>query len=471
MTAPRPSPGRLRRRLAIAFALVGAVSSGLLAIGSYAVVERARTTDAQDRALVQAKANLQLARSAASIEQLQRRLASRPGFATVPVVDGKAQPGTLPVPPDLSRLVGDGNLAYRWATVRGHRYLVVGAPSRGAELYFFFDEQQLQDDLDQLRVILIGAWLVLAALSALVGIVLARRVLAPVGEASAAARALAEGLLETRLPSRGADEFGEWASSFNQMADALEAKIDALSLAREREQRFTADVAHELRTPLTALVNEAAILRDHIDRMPPDAQRASRMLTDDVTRLSRLVEDLLEISRLDAGAEPVHAEPVDLGLLVRAVLAENGWAGSVAVDVDVPPVVSDRRRLERVIVNLIGNALLHGGGRAEVSARVEGDRLVLTVTDHGPGIPAGELESVFGRFAKAGGGEGGSGLGLAIAREHASALGGEVRAESEPGAGAAFSLIVPVAEPLPESDDPVASHGEDGDMSTRELSS
>ena len=313
MTAPRPSPGRLRRRLAIAFALVGAVSSGLLAIGSYAVVERARTTDAQDRALVQAKANLQLARSAASVEQLQRRLASRPGFATVPVVDGKAQPGTLPVPPDLSRLVGDGNLAYRWSTVRGHRYLVVGAPSRGAELYFFFDEQQLQDDLDQLRVILIGAWLVLAALSALVGIVLARRVLAPVGEASAAARALAEGLLETRLPSRGADEFGEWASSFNQMADALEAKIDALSLAREREQRFTADVAHELRTPLTALVNEAAILRDQIDQMSPDAQRASRMLTADVTRLSRLVEDLLEISRLDAGAEPVRAEPVDLG--------------------------------------------------------------------------------------------------------------------------------------------------------------
>ena len=118
---------------------------------------------------------------------------------------------------------------------------------------------------------------------------------------------------------------------------------------------------------------------------------------------------------------------------MRAVLAENGWAGSVAVDVDVPPVVSDRRRLERVIVNLIGNALLHGGGRAEVSGRVEGDRLVLTVTDHGPGIPAGELESVFGRFAKAGGGEGGSGLGLAIAREHASALGGDVRVESEPG--------------------------------------
>ena len=267
-----------------------------------------------------------------------------------------------------------GTWPYRWSTVRGHRYLVVGAPSRGAELYFFFDEQQLQDDLDQLRVILIGAWLVLAALSALVGIVLARRVLAPVGEASAAARALAEGLLETRLPNRGADEFGEWASSFNQMADALEAKIDALSLAREREQRFTADVAHELRTPLTALVNEAAILRDQIDRMSPDAQRASRMLTADVTRLSRLVEDLLEISRLDAGAEPVRAEPVDLGMLVRAVLAENGWAGSVAVAVDVPPLVSDRRRLERVIVNLIGNALLHGGGRAEVSGRVEGDR-------------------------------------------------------------------------------------------------
>jgi two-component system sensor histidine kinase MtrB len=470
VTAPRPAP-RLRRRLAIAFALVGAVSSGLLAIGSYAVVERARTSDAQDRALVQARANLQLARSTGSVAQLQRRLASRPGFATVPVVDGKAQPGTLPVPADLTRLVGEGNLAYRWATIGGHRYLVVGAPSRGADLYFFFDEQQLQDDLDQLRLILFGAWLVLAALSALVGIVLARRVLAPVGEASAAARAIAEGLLETRLSSRSADEFGEWASSFNQMADALEAKIAALSLAREREQRFTADVAHELRTPLTALVNEAAILRDQIDRMPPDAQRASQMLTDDVTRLSRLVEDLLEISRLDAGAEPVRAEPVDLALLVRAVLDENGWSGAVAVDVDAPPMVSDRRRLERVIVNLIGNALLHGGGRAEVSGRVDTGRLVLTVTDHGPGIPADQRESVFGRFAKAGGGHGGSGLGLAIAREHAVALGGDVRLECEPGAGAAFTLDIPVAEPLPAGDGPVAFDGEDGDMSTRELSS
>ena len=468
MTAPRPAP-RLRRRLAIAFALVGAVSSGLLAIGSYVVVERARTSDAQDRALVQARANLQLARSTGSVAQLQRRLASRPGFATVPVVDGKAQPGTLPVPADLTRLVGEGNLAYRWATIGGHRYLVVGAPSRGADLYFFFDEQQLQDDLDQLLLILLAAWLVLALVSGLVGVFLARRILAPVAEASAAARALAEGLLDTRLPGRGADEFGEWASSFNQMADALEGKIEALSLARERERRFTADVAHELRTPLTALVNEAAILREHLEQMPADAQRASRLLTSDVARLSRLVEDLLEISRLDAGAEPSSIEPVDLRRLVEAIVAANGWAGSVAVEIDVPPIASDRRRLERVLGNLIGNAITHGGGAAQVEAGTADGGLRLTVSDQGPGIPAERLESVFQRFSKGDAARGGgSGLGLAIAREHARAMGGDLLAANAPGGGARFTLVLPVAEPLPAGDGAVASPADDGTAITIE---
>ncbi len=335
------------------------------------------------------------------------------------------------MPPDLSRLVGEGNLAYRWATVGGHRYLVVGAPSRGAELYFFFDEQQLQDDLDQLRVILIG------------GVARARRV---VGPGRHRARAPSAGTRSARpAPRRGrlrrvcsrpgcpAEAPTSSASGrprSTRWRTRWRRKIDALSLAREREQRFTADVAHELRTPLTALVNEAAILRDQIDRMPPDAQRASRMLTADVTRLSRLVEDLLEISRLDAGAEPVRAEPVDLGLLVRAVLAENGWAGSVAVDVDVPPVVSDRRRLERVIVNLIGNALAprrRGGRRSPARGRrppgADRDR-------SRAGHPGGRAGIGVRQVSKAAEGGGGSGLGLAIAREHASALGGDVRVES-----------------------------------------
>jgi len=284
-----------------------------------------------------------------------------------------------------------------------------------------------------------------------------------VAEASAAARALAEGLLDTRLPGRGADEFGEWASSFNQMADALEGKIEALSMARERERRFTADVAHELRTPLTALVNEAAILREHLEQMPADAQRASRLLTSDVARLSRLVEDLLEISRLDAGAEPSSIEPVDLRRLVEAIVEANGWAGAVAVDIDVPPIASDRRRLERVLGNLIGNAITHGGGAAQVEAGTADGGVRLTVSDQGPGIPAERLESVFQRFSKGDAARGGgSGLGLAIAREHARAMGGDVVATPAPGGGARFTLVLPVSEPLPAGDGAVASPADDG---------
>jgi signal transduction histidine kinase len=474
VNALRPSPGRMRRRLAVAFALVGAVSSGLLAAGSYAVVRESRMSDAVDRATVQADANLKIADATlrgdtASMTQLLDLLKSRPGFQTVPVVGGRQPADTLPVPQDLRTVVGAGNLAYQWTTVDGTRYLVAGAPSGNAQLYFFFNEQQLADDLGQLMLILLAGWAVLVLLSGLVGVVLARRILAPVAEASAAARALAEGLLDTRLPGRGADEFGEWASSFNQMADALEAKIEALSLARERERRFTADVAHELRTPLTALVNEAAILRDHLGQMPPDAQHASRLLTADVARLSRLVEDLLEISRLDAGAEPPSVQPVDLRRLVEAIVEQNGWAGAVGIDIDAPPIASDRRRLERVLGNLIGNAIIHGGGEAQVTAELLDHTLRLAVSDSGTGIAPERLGTVFDRFAKGDSARGGgSGLGLAIAREHARLLGGDVVAESTQGHGARFTLILPVSEPLPHGDGRVALVADDGTVTTTE---
>src|SRR5207247_2816676 len=136
----------------------------------------------------------------------------------------------------------------------------------------------------------------------------ARRPLGACGRASAAARSIAEGLLDTRLPVQGRDEFGAWAASFNEMAQALEDKIAALSEARERERRFTADVAHELRTPLTALVSEASLLREHLDRMPEDVRRPAELLVDDVARLRRLVEDLMAVSRLAAGREQARVE-------------------------------------------------------------------------------------------------------------------------------------------------------------------
>jgi signal transduction histidine kinase len=293
--------------------------------------------------------------------------------------------------------------------------------------------------------------------------VLARRTLRPVARASAAARSLAEGLLETRLPVTGEDEFGTWAESFNEMAAALEAKISALSAAQARERRFTADVAHELRTPLTALVGEASLLAEHLERMPPESRRPAQLLVADVGRLRRLVEDLMEISRLDAGAESVHSESVDLASLVAAAVRARGWDGRVRLEGEPLVITSDPRRLERIVANLVGNALEHGGRGVAVLVGRNGADAFVEVADRGPGIGREHLPHLFERFYKADPSRsgGGTGLGLAIAQENARLLGGEIEVWSEPGEGARFTLRLPVAEPLRSRDGGVSEAEED----------
>jgi len=227
------------------------------------------------------------------------------------------------------------------------------------------------------------------------------------------------------------------------MAAALEAKIDALSAAQARERRFTADVAHELRTPLTALVGEASLLSEHLERMPAESRRPAELLIGDVGRLRRLVEDLMEISRFDAGAESVHAEDVDVAALVSAVVRARGWEDRVSLDGGGLQVTSDPRRLERIVANLVDNALEHGGSHVEVRLG-EG---VVEVVDDGPGISPEHLPHVFERFYKADESRsgGGTGLGLAIAQENARLLGGAIEVESTPGAGSRFTLRLAVA--------------------------
>jgi two-component system sensor histidine kinase MtrB len=175
--------------------------------------------------------------------------------------------------------------------------------------------------------------------------------------------------------------------------------------------------------------------------MPADARRPAQLLVADVGRLRRLVDDLMEISRLDAGAVTARAEPVDLRALVDGVVRDRGWGERVRVEGSGGQVDSDPRRIERVVANLVGNALEHGGGKASV---VVADRTV-EVRDDGPGIPAEQLPHVFDRFWKGDPSRTGpgSGLGLAIARENARLLGGDVTVESEPGQGAAFTFRLP----------------------------
>jgi signal transduction histidine kinase len=470
--------GRLRRRLTIAFALVAGLSALALAAGSYAVVRQARLDDSVDRALAQARFNLGFASevpAASSGEQATNDLLAaferRGDFDTVGTAAGRNFSSSLSVdyaqvPADLRALVQDGQLAYERADLGGEPSVVAGGqvPGSDTELYFVFSEQALQDELGQLRTILLVGVGILALVGTLVGAILARRTLAPVGRASEAARSLAEGLLETRIPVERADEFGAWAVSFNEMAEALQAKITALSQAQARERRFTSDVAHELRTPLTALVGEAELLAEQLDAMPPNARRPAELLIADVARMRRLVEDLMEISRLDASGETVQRERVDVAALVAATVRSRGWEG-VRIDGDAV-VETDPRRLERIVANLVGNAVEHGGG--EVTVRVGADGTV-EVSDTGPGIPAEHLPHVFERFYKADAARagGGSGLGLAIALENARLLGARLEAWSEEGRGPRFTLRLPVTEPLRDREGGVAEPGDDGEQSPR----
>jgi signal transduction histidine kinase len=433
----------LRRRLTIAFALAVGVTAVALAAGSYFVVRHNLLRDSVSSSAKQARQNLRLAPSdlPGRPNQLLADYKTAGGFDTVLVSGGRTYSSRFlslrDVPAKLRVLVRKGQLGYERTNVAGTHYLVVGGPSKGAQLYFFFSEQGLRHELALLRNILLvgGGFLVL--LAALAGALFAREALRPVARASDAAHSLAEGLLETRLPVEGQDEFGAWAQAFNEMAGALETKIEALSAAQARERRFTADVAHELRTPLTGLVGEASLLAEHLDRMPAESRRPAELLISDVGRLRTLVEELMEISRLDAGAESVRAESVDLAALSRALLRQRGWDERVRQEGDAL-VESDPRRLERILANLVGNALEHG--RDGVTLRIGQD--FVEVADDGPGIAPEHLPHLFERFYKADPARSGrgSGLGLAIAQENAHLLGGEIEVESEPGRGSRFTL-------------------------------
>jgi signal transduction histidine kinase len=434
----------LRRRLTLVLALAVGLSGIALGAGSYFLVRHNLLADSVDSSIVQTRRNLAVAPSYPDMGKLVDQYKSRGNFLTVATRGGQtflssASVSLRSVPTGLRPVVARGELGYQRTTVAGDRFLVTGAPAaNGTKLYFFFPENGLRHELSVLRNVLLGGVGILVLLAALVGVVLARSTLRPVARASTAAQSLAEGLLETRLPVEGRDEFGAWAQSFNEMAAALEAKIGELQAAQARERRFTADVAHELRTPLTALMGEASLLADHLDQLPPESRRPAELLIADVARLRKLVEDLMEISRFDAGAESVHAEEVDVAALVRAAVRARGWDDRVRLEGDGLWVTSDPRRLERIVANLVDNALEHGG--SSVSVRI--DENEIEVADDGPGIPREHLPHVFERFYKADASRsgGGTGLGLAIARENAILLGGELEVASEPGQGARFTL-------------------------------
>ena len=381
------------------------------------------------------------------------------GDGQAPYASGFAVAGTPDlVDAELKDIVAAGRLGWQWLDLAGDPYLVVGGrrPEAGPDFYIFFPAGDVAAALTRLWQALVVGGVALVAVAALAARGIARRVLHPVAAASRAAGAIAGGDLSARLPVSSGDEFGAWAESFNRMAASLQRSITDLQEARDRERRFVADVSHELRTPLTALVGEASLLQEHLDAMPPEARRLGELLAADTARLRSLVEELLEVSRLDAGSEAISPQEFDAAALAGAVAAAR--CPGARLEVPGPlPVRSDRRRLERILANLLDNAARHGGGgEVTVALRREGGDLVVVVADRGPGVPEGDLERLFERFYKADPARAsvGSGLGLAIARSHARALGGDLVARRREGGGLEFAARIPVAEPLPDGEAP-----------------
>jgi len=297
---------------------------------------------------------------------------------------------------------------------------------------------------------------VLVGLLALIAYVIVRQVVTPVRLVAATAQKIAAGHLDERLRVRGEDELARLGDTFNTMAAALQEQIGQLEELSRVQRRFVSDVSHELRTPLTTVRMAADVLHDARDGFPPDTRRSAELLQAELDRFEELLVDLLEISRYDAGATSLDAEARDLVQLVEQVLAQTGALAErsgTPVELEVvgarPVLVEvDHVRIERVLRNLVVNALEHGEGHP-VQVVVSGDdeSAVVVVRDHGVGLREGDAERVFTRFWRGDPSRarttGGTGLGLAIALEDARLHGGRLEAWGQRGVGAAFRLTLP----------------------------
>jgi len=382
------------------------------------------------------------------------------------------------VPPELIEVVhGDQALAYQFIRANtdgnGRRpYLVVGAPVQlewgQVELYYLLplDAESEAAALVRNTVLVTGTALVL--LLALVAGIVTRLVVTPVRLAARTAERLAAGLLHERMTVRGEDDLARLAGAFNVMATNLQQQIVRLEELSRLQRRFTSDVSHELRTPLTTVRMAAEVLYAGRDDFRPEVARSAELLYDELDRFESLLTDLLEISRFDAGFANLEAETVDLiPILHRVVGGLKPLADRLGVRLEVvvpdTPVVAevDTRRVERILRNLLGNAIEHGEHRpVRMTLAADESSVAITVRDYGVGLKPGEERLVFNRFWRADPSRarqtGGTGLGLSISQEDARLHGGWLEAWGAPGRGAQFRLTLPieaggrlVSSPLP----------------------
>jgi two-component system sensor histidine kinase MtrB len=368
------------------------------------------------------------------------------------------------VPTALREFVKAGQVSYQYATVHTEGFsgpaLLIGSPTSSRvpnlELYLIFPLSSEESTITLVRGTMATGGLVLLLLLAGIAWLVSRQVVQPVRSASRIAERFAEGHLTERMPVRGEDDMARLAVSFNDMAESLSRQITQLEEFGNLQRRFTSDVSHELRTPLTTVRMAADLIYDHSEDLDPALRRSTELMVSELDRFETLLTDLLEISRHDAGVAELSVEAVDLRSTVNSALGNVGHLADDAgiellVDMPAEEVIAevDGRRVERILRNLIANAIDHAEHKpVRIRMAADDDTVAVTVRDYGVGLRPGEEKLVFSRFWRSDPSRvrrsGGTGLGLAISIEDARLHQGRLEAWGEPGKGACFRLTLPL---------------------------
>ncbi|MFB0633008.1 MtrAB system histidine kinase MtrB [Streptomyces sp. AB3(2024)] len=366
---------------------------------------------------------------------------------------------------------GTGDKAPEPALVVGKRLTDINGDPY--DLYYLFPLTQEEESLNLVKVTFATAGVFVVVLLGAIAWLVVRQVVTPVRMAAGIAERLSAGRLQERMKVTGEDDIARLGEAFNKMAQNLQLKIQQLEDLSRLQRRFVSDVSHELRTPLTTVRMAADVIHDARADFDPVTARSAELLAGQLDRFESLLADLLEISRFDAGAAALEAEPIDLRDVVRRVidgaepLAEHKGT-RIRVLGDTQPVIAeaDARRVERVLRNLVVNAVEHGEGR-DVIVRLAsaGGAVAVAVRDYGVGLKPGEATRVFNRFWRADPARarttGGTGLGLSIAVEDARLHGGWLQAWGEPGGGSQFRLTLPRTADEPLRGSPIPLEPED----------
>ena len=455
----------LRGRMVLFFSLGAFAAALALSVVTYASTRSYLLSQRSEVAKRQAFNNAQLVRTLyaenpADVDQLIANIRSERGGYAVLHLDANDTESEYfyaqeplrftqsNLPQDLVNKTLQGGTGRQRFTFNSSPYEAIGVsiPSIHAQYFEAFPLGDVATTLGTIQTTLLIGVLLITIAAAFLGLTTSRNVLRPLLRVTGAADDIATGGLDTRLENEKDPDLERLVTSFNEMADAVQQRI-------EREQRFASDVSHELRSPVTALGAAVDVLVSKRDEFSDRNKEAIDILASQVKRFDRTVVDLLELSRLDAGASENNLDNVHLIDLIKRIMSRHGFdqvvfmhslpttKGSTEID---DAVLVDRRRIERILLNLLENARDHGGGATRVSLDSQTDFFVLSVEDSGQGIAISERNRIFERFARGTAARlsTGSGLGLAIVQEHARALGGTAHVEDSPTGGAKFVVTI-----------------------------